>query len=176
MRLARWGVGVMVLVAGCQLGTRWQLVEGNGFQVRLPGKPQYEERQLETPVGDVKTQAWEVNRPQGSYALILTDYNQPVARLVDSPLMWAQLKAQAQQRVQGQVTRERAIQLGPYPGREITLSVPPERLKGGGIAQMRFYFVGQRVYGLYAIVPQNHQGDLPQFFDSFQVTGTTPTN
>ncbi|MCS7030203.1 MAG: hypothetical protein NZL92_01535 [Gloeomargarita sp. SKYG116] len=171
-----WGVGALVLIAGCQMGLRWQLVEGDGFQVRLPGRPQYEERQLETGVGEVKTQAWGVNRPQGSYALVLTDYDQPVARLADAPLMWAQLKAQAQQRVQGQVTQERAVNWGPYPGREMTLSIPPERLKGGGIAQIRFYFVGQRVYGLYAIVPQAHQGDLTQFFDSFQVTSATPAN
>ncbi|MEN9228758.1 MAG: hypothetical protein Q6L50_06820 [Gloeomargarita sp. GMQP_bins_120] len=175
MRPWWWGVGVVVLATGCQLGPRWQWVQGEGFQVQLPGRPRYEERQLETPVGTVKAQAWGVNRPRGSYALVLTDYQQPVARLADSPWMWAQLKAQAQQRVQGQVIQDRALTFGGYPGREIVLRIPPERLQGGGIAQMRFYFVGQRVYGLYAIVPQTLQEETVQFFDSFQVNAGTPS-
>ncbi|MEN9214022.1 MAG: hypothetical protein Q6J44_03725 [Gloeomargarita sp. DG02_4_bins_56] len=174
-----WGVGTVLVLSGCQMGTRWQTVQGDGFQVNFPGSPQQEQRTLETGVGEVNTHAWGVNRPQGSYAVVLTDYDQPVARLADSPLVWEQLKVQAQQRVQGQVTQERQVTLGSYPGREMVVTIPPERLAGGGVAKVRFYFVGQRVYGLYAIVPQEQQGDLPQFFDSFAITknsSPTPTN
>jgi len=171
-----WGIGAGLVVSGCQLGTRWQTVQGDGFQVNFPGTPQQEQRTLETGVGEVATQAWGVNRPKGSYAVVFSEYDQPVARLANSPLMWAQLKAQVQQRVQGQVTQERQVTLNRYPGREMTVTIPPERLTGGGIAKVRFYFVGQRVYGLYAIVPQEQEGDLAQFFDSFQVTANpTPT-
>ncbi len=174
-----WGIGAGLLVTGCQMGGRWQMVQGDGFQVNFPATPQQEQRTLETGVGEVATQAWGVNRPQGSYAVVFTDYDQPVARLAHSPLMWAQLKAQAQQRVQGQVTQERQVTLDSYPGREMIVTIPPERLTGGGVAKVRFYFVGQRVYGLYAIVPQAQQADLAQFFDSFQITenpSPTPAN
>ncbi len=165
-----WGIGAGLLVTGCQLGSRWQTVQADGFQVSFPGKPQQEQRTLATGVGEVATQAWGINRPQGSYAVVFTDYDQPVARLAHAPLMWEQLKAQAQQRVQGQVTQERQVTLGGHPGREMTVTIPPERLTGGGVAKVRFYFVGQRVYGLYAIVPQERQEDLALFFDSFQMT------
>ncbi|APB35053.1 hypothetical protein GlitD10_2710 [Gloeomargarita lithophora Alchichica-D10] len=165
-----WGIGVGLLVSSCQLGTRWQMVQGDRFQVNFPGTPQQEQRTLETGVGEVATQAWGVNRPRGSYAVVFTDYDQPVVRLAHSPLVWEQLKAQAQQRVQGRVTQERQVTLGNHPGREMIVTIPPERLTGGGVAKVQFYFVGQRVYGLYAIVPQEHQQDLAPFFDSFQVT------
>jgi len=170
VRLWWWGIGVGLLVSGCQIGTRWQVVQGDGFQVHLPGTPRQEQRTWETPVGAAVTHAWGVNRPQGSYAVVFTDYNQPVHRLAHSSLMWEQLKAQAQQRLQGQVTQERQVTRSGYPGREMLLTIPPERLAGGGVAKVQFYFVGQRVYGLYAIVPQQHQADLAAFFDSFQVT------
>ncbi|WP_448380280.1 hypothetical protein [Gloeomargarita sp.] len=170
MRRWWWGLGVGLWLGGCQFGPHWQVVQGDGFQVNFPGTPQQEQRTLETPVGEVVTHAWGINRPKGTYAVVFSDYNQPVARLADSTLMWEQLKAQAQQRVQGRVTQERQVTRNGYPGREMVVTIPPERLAGGGVAKVQFYFVGQRVYGLYAIVPQAHQADLAQFFDSFQVT------
>lgn len=170
MKSWSWGIALTLLVSGCQMGTRWQTVQGDGFQVNFPGSPQPEQRTLTTGVGEVKTYAWGVNHPKGSYAVVFTDYDQPVARLAHSPLVWEQLKAQAQQRVQGQVTQERSVTLGNHPGREMVVAISPERLPGGGIAKVQFYFVGQRVYGLYALVPQEQQADLAQFFDSFQIT------
>jgi hypothetical protein len=39
-----WGIGAGLVVSGCQLGTRWQTLEGDGFQVNFPGTPQQEQR------------------------------------------------------------------------------------------------------------------------------------
>ncbi|MBF2098161.1 MAG: hypothetical protein IGQ88_07280 [Gloeomargaritaceae cyanobacterium C42_A2020_066] len=170
---------VALALGGCALGPpQWQTFqdEQGGFTVEMPGRPASTRRPVQTGLGEIEVQGFGINRPTGVYALVYADYPEPVTPMAVSPLFWDRVRLQTQRQLGAKDPVEKPITLGSHPGREITLTLPPDQLPEGGIARARYYFVDRRVYGLYALVPQTSEADLERFFQSFRLQAQPPAN
>ena len=106
----------------------------------------------------------------GFYGVAYTDYpgdvsNVPPGALLDASAQGAATNSGAR------LVSKKGITLSGYPGLEIDLDVPPERVPGGGRGACRIFWVAPRIYVVCVAGPESSgvYASRTKYLDSFRL-------
>ncbi|MEO8434427.1 MAG: hypothetical protein ABI596_05990 [Pyrinomonadaceae bacterium] len=149
--------------------------EGGGFTVLMPGTPTVTDQ--EVPFGDGKL----VNHlymVQANSSVYIASYAEFPMAVTDPAVIKAMLDNARDKGVaaaNGELRSEKEIKLGENPGREWLVSIP-----GAGIARARAYWVKQRLYQAFLLMPEGKGAEeeaareavMSKFLNSFALIST----
>jgi hypothetical protein len=153
--------GTALLLGGCQLLSRarppetlpsglpstgqeqWQNFSpvGGGFSISVPAQPIQTKQVVNTAVGQLETQIYQVDHKIIAYTVMYVDYPASVVEQLEPQTMFNNARDYTLKNQKGQLLGERNVVLGNYPGRELKIKVSSEAL-----AILRMYLVKGRLY------------------------------
>jgi hypothetical protein len=138
----------------------------------LPKEPVESVQKQPSAVGDLETHiAMSSMHAEGVYVIAYTDapYSEPGIPMD----MFLNQAAQGGVNAAGAtMVGTKNITLDGYPGIEVEMIVPPEKIPGGGRAVCRIYWVSPRLYEVFVGGPESSQVYLTRtkFLDSFHLS------
>jgi hypothetical protein len=135
-----------------------------GYSVLMPGTPQEEDAPANPLIGKTGGHLTivEISDDRAYMAQLTTFANAPrdVAKELDSA------RDSVITSLQGKLTREEEINLGPHPGRELVVALPDSI-----VMRVRYFLVDHNSYQILATVPlgEESSNETNAFFDSFRL-------
>lgn len=128
-----------------------------GFKILLPGIPAKESRSVETRVGWIGLEVFELKTAVASYLVTYSDF----PRTPDDPQQaLKQARERAVEQAKGKVLQEKKVKLGSYPGLELIVETPSTIIKS------TFYAVKQRLYQIVILLPTDQRLTIVKFQDT----------
>jgi hypothetical protein len=149
-------------------GSMWQTVNGDGFSVQMPGKPEKSEQSTPSAAGPLPIVLYTLSHGYEGYIVGYSEYPDIVFQTDEETLLDG-ARDGAIENVKGEVTSERAITVAGHTGREIIGTSPSSNIGFTArvfLAKPRMYML---VYTQYdKSKPISAHGKT--FLDSFQIT------
>ncbi len=169
----RFALVVFVLVPlGCQPKLRDHIAKGDGFAVKLPGKPSIGIQKTAGPYGPIEYRAYSVKVGPVEYMV--------TANELPATFPMGPFSVSAQDRLAGAVegtlksgggklVDQKDVSLLGHPGKEIIVEVPEAKVAGGGTYQARIFVVGRKFYQVAIAAPKDQfpHEIAREVFDSF---------
>ncbi len=172
-RPGKWIAGLLLLLAGCGLGSPVHFVSKAGnYQIDMPRKPKETTQQIPSQLGPLAGHTAMCENSGGVvFGVTYADLPSNVVnnRSIDPMLEGA---------CSGMITSTNAtlkskktISLGNRPGREIHFTVKPPNTREMGIGVARVYLEGNRIYQLLVLGGESrvNQAATEEYFASFQI-------
>ncbi len=136
--------------------------------ILMPGKPQRETQEVNTPAGIVKMVMYTAESKEIICICAYTDYPQQHINLVDSNTILDGAMNGAVNNIKGKLINQKSFEFHDLPARDIQMEIPKQ-----AFVDLRFILAGERFYQLMLIAPgdKGHQQDIAKFFDSFKIDG-----
>jgi hypothetical protein len=151
---------------------RFASVEGR-FRITMPSPVVERSRQMENRFGTVRESQFLYDQPSASWSYSVTYSDFAPEQLGENNLEHVidQLREDLIRTLRGRLQSDKLIELNEYLGREIEIEAHDKRS-----VLCRCYKAGQRLYVLKIMGKGADWGvkDVDTFFDSFEITGTTP--
>ena len=149
--------------------------EGGGFTVLMPGKPTVTEQEVPFGGGKLINHMYMVQANSGVFIASYADFPMPVTDPLVIKAMLDNARDKGVAAANGELRSEKQIKIYENPGREWLLSIP-----GGGIARARAYWVKQRLYQAFLLMPQGKNAQeegareavMSKFLNSFALIST----
>jgi hypothetical protein len=145
--------------------------DDGAFRVEMPVKPLETSETTPTPTGDMQTRILLGSmREKGVYVIAYTDY--PPNSLKVSPDVLLDTVAQGAVKESGAtMVSKKLITLDGYQGIEVEMTLPPGKLRSGGLAVCRIYWTAPRIYTIFVGGPESSEVymDRMKFLDSFKL-------
>jgi hypothetical protein len=164
---------VLIFFAGSNIkAAQWEgfAPEGMGFQVLMPGTPQFEQNTQETPVGTVeirKFTAWPKGKGKSEFFMVvLAQFPENVGRQLGGTQKLLEAgRNDVLTSCKGRVRNQSNIFLNGWPGLEL------EVLTDGSIVTARIFALKGQIYEVWAWVPRvrSKSDDVQRFLDSFKL-------
>lgn len=146
----------------------WHLFapKGGGFSVMLPGKPDEETIQVDSPTGPFTTPTYRLVSGEFGYMITHSDYTD-VPEEKEARDNFIKMAAEKAATAPGaKMISSKPITLGDYPGREVKAEI-----RGPSILQVNTYFARPRVYLVMVFSPLDKPDSeyVMKYFASFKV-------
>jgi len=169
MRHARWALVVITLISAATQATaqNWKehRPDGGGYVVEMPGEPKVTWQDVPTKIGDIKTYIAVLDNGTIAFVTMYSRYPENYSASADSILEAGRNGAVAN--VKGKLRAETNVTINSFPGREIMIDAPGER-----VMILRYFLRGntliQAITGGTAGVETN--ADARRFLDSLRST------
>jgi hypothetical protein len=147
----------------------WQTVNGEGFTVSMPGEPSHDQDTVPSAAGPLPLHLYTLSEGYEAFIAGYTEYPDYLFDAAKPEDLMDSVPSSIVSNLQGEITNQRSITLGDYPGREIVGNSPPKNLG----FKVRIYLVRPRMYMmLYTQYgkdkPVSEAGE--QFLNSIQLT------
>jgi hypothetical protein len=154
-----------------QVGWREFTPKEGRFSIMMPSKPESEVQSEFTPVGIVKLYIFAAEKDDSYYAVSYSDFPEYVIKYSDVGTVLDDARDGMVANVQGKPISSRRIKLQGYYGRDVKFQVTEEGQVGTAYA--RIYLVGNRLYQILVIGPQEQfpESEALRFLNSFQLLG-----
>lgn len=145
----------------------WQPLNGDKFNINMPGTPTKSEQTETTAVGPVQIHMYTLDNGSEGYVVGYSEYPSFVFSQRDADTLLDGARDGAVKNVKGEVLSEHPMSLGKYVGREITGKSPENNFA----FTSRLYLANPRMYMLIYL----RKGDQPisddgkKFLDSFEI-------
>ena len=145
-----------------QLGT-----QQGGFFIMMPGDPKSDIQDVITAVGSLELHTYALDMEEFSYMVSYSDYPSNLVRNADVEERLDGARDGAVDNVDGTLVGERKIRLQGHPGRELWIEATMDGEKG--LAQVRIYMVGARLYQVIAggLKASFSESNAERFLNSF---------
>jgi ABC-type glycerol-3-phosphate transport system substrate-binding protein len=160
---------VILVLAACAPTANWQDFTGpeGDFTVMLPGIPKDETQQVESDIGEITVNLFQLPFGNFAYVVAYSDYPMDVVQSKGAQIILDGARDGAVTNTGGTLLEEQDIEIQGYPGRQLKVKSPD----GEGIAQARMYLVGNRLYQIFVASPTADSGspDIPKYLESFRL-------
>lgn len=153
---------------------RWQeyKADDGSFTVEMPTKPVESVRNQPTVDGEIQIHALMGNmNEQGIYIVGYTDYPAAWPEYYSTDEMLDLAAEDAVNRSGSTLVSQKSISLGSYPGMEVEMIVPPDKIPDGGRLVCRVYWDAPRMYVVIVGGPESSEvyETRTKFLDSFKL-------
>jgi hypothetical protein len=147
-----------------------EFTSGEGrFSILLPRTPRQTTETVDTPVGEIDEHSFTVIHGNITYIVSYSDYPQNVLSTGDPQAILDSFSDSAVTSIEGRLLSERSISLNGYLGRELKIKIADD--PDTTIAQIRIYLVGNRLYYIYTLAPEDRASSpsVDRFLNSFKL-------
>ncbi|MBN1811315.1 MAG: hypothetical protein JXA14_05735 [Anaerolineae bacterium] len=143
--------------------------EEGRFSILLPRTPRQTTETVDTPVGEIDERSFTVIHGSITYIVSYSDYPQNVLSAGDPQAILDSFSDSAVTSIEGKLLSERSISLDGYLGRELKIKIADD--SDTAIAQIRIYLVGNRLYYIYTLAPEERASSpsVDKFLNSFKL-------
>ena len=138
-----------------------------GCAALFPATPEERRQTTDTQVGSIEFVFYILDQGTSAFMMGFNDYPAQAASQADPEAVLDGARDGAVQNVNGTLVHEEHIRLGPYPGRELRVSIP-----GGKILYSRVVFAAPRLYQVLAMADDGgpEEAGANSFIQSFHLT------
>src|SRR5688572_2011965 len=148
---------------------------GGGFTVLMPGKPKVTEQEVPFGGGKLINHMYMVQANSSVYIVSYAEFPTTVTDPVVIKAMLDNARDKGVAAANGTLRSEKEIKIDDNPGREWLVAIP-----SGGIARARAYWVKQRLYQAFLLMPQGknpqeeaaREAVMSKFLNSFALIST----
>jgi hypothetical protein len=178
-----YAAGVIVITAlilGIALFLQWKQLTGKAswkeftseegrFSILLPRTPRQTTETVDTFIGEIDEHSFTVIHGNITYIVSYSDYPQNVLSASNPRAILDSFSDSAVTSIEGKLLSERSTSLNGYLGRELKIKIADD--SGTAIAQIRIYLVGNRLYYIYTLAPEERatSPSVGKFLNSFKL-------
>jgi hypothetical protein len=167
-----------VAMAGCDGSSpREHRSESGNFSVQMAGSPEASVDTIVTEFGPLELHLLSKEMRNGSsYSVGWMDYPKASIRRDNVERYLDDYVKLGSAGLSGVIRRWDQIRLGDHPGRDLWVDIHNPISPRQGLGRLRFYFVGERLYQLFALDPDSSERPEPldAFVKSFQLLKDVP--
>jgi hypothetical protein len=139
------------------------------FSILLPRTPRQTTETVDTPVGEIDEHTFTTIHGNITYIVSYGDYPQNALSAGNPQAILDSFGDGAVTSIEGKLLSKRSISLDGYLGRELKIKIADD--SDTAIAQIRIYLVGNRLYYIYTLAPEERASSpsVDEFLDSFKL-------